>query len=152
MPLNSGPGLAVAAGLAEAGAAPPPQAPPSDDEKIVGRHSFVINRPVGGPTALMASGPLIGNGDVGVMQSGPADALIFYIGKNGISESLIAALNKSLSDHELIKVKFIDFKDEKKSFIEMLLAQTGSVLVSITGNVAVLFRRNEDPERQRIVI
>jgi RNA-binding protein len=77
---------------------------------------------------------------------------VIYIGKNGISESLIAALNKSLSDHELIKIKFIDFKDEKKSLIETLIAQTGSVLVSITGNVAVLFRQNEDPVRQRIVI
>jgi hypothetical protein len=30
----------------------------------------------------MASGPLLGNGDVGVMQSGAADCLLFYIGKN----------------------------------------------------------------------
>jgi len=77
---------------------------------------------------------------------------VVYIGKNGVSESLIAACDKSLFDHELIKVKFIGFKDEKKSFIEMLIARTGSLLISITGNVAVLFRRNEDPERQRIVI
>ena len=30
----------------------------------------------------MASGPLVGNGDVGVMQYGPAENLIFSIGKN----------------------------------------------------------------------
>jgi len=46
----------------------------SDGEPIVGRHSFVINGPAGGAS--------MGNGDVGVMLSGPADALTFYIGKN----------------------------------------------------------------------
>jgi hypothetical protein len=49
---------------------------------IVSRHAIVLDRPMGGPTSKMASGPLLGNGDVGVMQSGPADRLIFYIGKN----------------------------------------------------------------------
>jgi hypothetical protein len=50
--------------------------------EIVARHSIVLNAPVGGPTQYMARGPLLGNGDVGVMQSGPADELIYYIGKN----------------------------------------------------------------------
>jgi len=59
-----------------------PETPPPDGGQIVGRHSFDIDRPAGGPTPKMAGGPLIGNGDVGVMQSGPADALIFYLGKN----------------------------------------------------------------------
>ena len=50
--------------------------------RIVGSHSITLNAPVGGPTKFMPSGPLLGNGDVGVMQSGPAEQLIFYIGKN----------------------------------------------------------------------
>jgi hypothetical protein len=54
---------------------------PSGTE-IVARHSIVLNAPAGEPTNLMAAGPLLGNGDVGVMQSGPADQLTYYIGKN----------------------------------------------------------------------
>lgn len=77
---------------------------------------------------------------------------VIYIGKNGVSESLIAACDKSLFDHELIKVKFIGFKDEKRELLESIEVQTGAELVSLIGNVAVLFRQNEDPERQRIVI
>ncbi len=50
--------------------------------EIVARHSIVLNAPAGGPTNLMPAGPLLGNGDVGVMQSGPADQLTYYIGKN----------------------------------------------------------------------
>ena len=53
-----------------------------DGEPIIGRQSFVINGPAGGPSGAMAGGPLMGNGDVGVMLSGPAEELIFYIGKN----------------------------------------------------------------------
>ena len=66
----------------------------SEGEPVVGRHSFVINEPVGGPTGAMAGGPLMGNGDVGVMLSGHADELTFYIGKNDswgrISQSVMA--------------------------------------------------------------
>ena len=48
----------------------------SDGEPIVGRHSFVINGPAGGASGGMAGGPLMGNGDVGVMLSGPADDVL----------------------------------------------------------------------------
>jgi Concanavalin A-like lectin/glucanases superfamily/Glycosyl hydrolase family 65 central catalytic domain len=50
--------------------------------EIVARHAITLNAPVGEPTSFMPRGPLLGNGDVGVMQSGPAEQLVFYIGKN----------------------------------------------------------------------
>jgi hypothetical protein len=50
--------------------------------EIVARHSITLDAPVGEPTQFMARGPLLGNGDVGVMQSGPAEQLTFSIGKN----------------------------------------------------------------------
>lgn len=55
---------------------------PTTGAEIAARHSIVLNAPAGEPTKLMARGPLLGNGDLGVMQSGPADGLTFYIGKN----------------------------------------------------------------------
>ena len=50
--------------------------------EFVARHAITLNAPAGAPTQYMPSGPLLGNGDVGVMQSGPAEQLIYYIGKN----------------------------------------------------------------------
>lgn len=50
--------------------------------EIVEKHAITLNAPVGEPTQFMPRGPLLGNGDVGVMQSGPAEQLIYYIGKN----------------------------------------------------------------------
>ncbi|MCX5670843.1 MAG: hypothetical protein NTU94_05925, partial [Planctomycetota bacterium] len=62
--------------------AQPSETPSPEGAQIVGKHAIVMNAPVGGPSTGMAKGPLIGNGDLGVMQSGPAEHVIFYIGKN----------------------------------------------------------------------
>jgi RNA-binding protein len=77
---------------------------------------------------------------------------VIYIGKHGVSDAIMAALDKALCDHELIKIKFIDFKDEKNSLIGSVVAMTGSELVSMIGNTAVLFRQNTDPGKRRIAL
>ena len=56
--------------------------PSNAGKEIVARHAITLNAPAGEPTGGMPSGPLLGNGDVGVMKSGPAEQLIYYIGKN----------------------------------------------------------------------
>jgi RNA-binding protein len=72
------------------------------------------------------------------------------VGKHGLSEPFIKSLDEELTRHELVKVKFAEFKEEKKELAPQLANRTGAHLVTLVGNVAVLFRRNADPERQRI--
>jgi|SRR5215831_6023956 len=62
------------------------------------------------------------------------------IGKDGLSPQFLAALDADLSQHELVKVKFDDFKDRKKELAPQLAEKTGSHLVTRVGNVVVLFR------------
>jgi RNA-binding protein len=62
------------------------------------------------------------------------------IGKDGLSPQFLAALNEALNHHELIKVKFGQFKEEKKELSPKLADLTGSHLITRVGNVAVLFR------------
>jgi len=76
---------------------------------------------------------------------------IVFIGHNGITDGVIEATDKALTAHELIKVKFIDFKDEKKSIIQNLSEETNSTCINIIGNIAILFRQNEDIRKRRIV-
>ncbi|MFZ4396845.1 MAG: glycosyl hydrolase family 95 catalytic domain-containing protein [Kiritimatiellia bacterium] len=46
-------------------------------------HTIVFTRPAGNvPTGYMVDGPLLGNGDIGVVVAGPPEQLRFYIGKN----------------------------------------------------------------------
>jgi RNA-binding protein len=62
------------------------------------------------------------------------------IGKEGLSPQFLAALDDALKHHELVKVKFDDFKEQKKELAPQLAEKTASHLVTRLGNVAVLFR------------
>ena len=75
---------------------------------------------------------------------------VVRVGHAGLSEAFLASLNKALDDHELVKVKFSDFKDQKKELAPKLAELTGSYLVMRVGNVAVLYRQQTDPARQKI--
>jgi RNA-binding protein len=62
------------------------------------------------------------------------------IGREGISPRFLAALDDALKHHELIKVKFEDFKEQKKELSLQLAERSGSHLVTRVGNVVVLYR------------
>jgi len=74
------------------------------------------------------------------------------VGRNGITDSLIEAVGKALDDHELIKIKFIEFKDEKKELVEEIVGRTASGLVALIGNIAIVFKQNKDVKKRRIVV
>ncbi|MGD0812122.1 MAG: YhbY family RNA-binding protein [Verrucomicrobiota bacterium] len=62
------------------------------------------------------------------------------VGKEGLSPQFLAAVDDALKHHELVKVKFDEFKEQKKELAPQLAEKTGSRLVTRVGNVAVLFR------------
>jgi RNA-binding protein len=62
------------------------------------------------------------------------------VGHDGLSAPFLAELDAALARHELVKVKFSDFKTEKKTLAPQLAEKTGSELIMRVGNVAVLFR------------
>ncbi len=79
---------------------------------------------------------------------------VLLIGQKGISESLSEALEEALESHELIKVKFIDFKEkeQKKEIIAELEKANACEMVGMTGHIAIFFRQNRDPEKRKITI
>ncbi|MBC8075959.1 MAG: ribosome assembly RNA-binding protein YhbY [Chloroflexales bacterium] len=72
------------------------------------------------------------------------------IGKAGLTNSVINAIDQALEAHELIKVKFLDFREEKQALSDEIVGATGSTLVSLIGNIAILYRPN--PELKRLVL
>jgi RNA-binding protein len=62
------------------------------------------------------------------------------VGKEGLSPKFLAALDDALKRHELIKVKFGQFKEEKKELTPQLAEKSGSHLITRVGNVVVLYR------------
>ena len=62
------------------------------------------------------------------------------VGKAGLSEGFIKTVDAALAQHELVKIKFSDFKEQKKELAPLLAEKTASHLVMRVGNVMVLHR------------
>ena len=66
---------------------------------------------------------------------------VVQVGKEGVSKELIAAVDRALLDHELIKVKLpAEGAVEKKIMAARLASQTASEVAQIIGRVLVLYR------------
>lgn len=74
------------------------------------------------------------------------------VGKQGLSDGFIKSLNEELSRHELVKIKFAEFKEQRKELAPQLAERTQSHLVTLLGNVVVLYRENPEPEKRKIVL
>ena len=73
---------------------------------------------------------------------------MFKVGKAGLSDGFVNGLSNALSSHELIKVKFAEFKEDKHELAPELAEKTSSHLIMRVGNVAVYFRpRPENGQR-----
>ena len=77
---------------------------------------------------------------------------VLHLGKAGLTDAFLASIEQALNDHELIKIKFAAFKDERKSLTAEMAARTNSEVVWIIGHVAVLYRPQADPARRHIVL
>lgn len=69
---------------------------------------------------------------------------IVMVGKNGITDEVVSALNEALEIHELVKVRFQAFKKEAKELSNELESKTDSELVCVTGFTAVYFKYNPE--------
>ncbi len=71
---------------------------------------------------------------------------IVTIAGNGLSEGVIAELNRALDDHELIKVKLaITERDERKEMVQELVQLPNVELIQEIGKVVLLYRANKKP-------
>jgi RNA-binding protein len=77
---------------------------------------------------------------------------LVIIGRNGINQQVIGSVDLALKDHELIKVKFGEFKDTKKEISAEIAQATKSELIGIIGNIAIFYRQHAEPEKRKIKI
>ncbi len=69
---------------------------------------------------------------------------VVHIGKFGVTPESLAYIDKALTDHQLIKVKFLGFKETRKELSEEIAGATSSTLVDVIGNVAIFYRENAE--------
>ena len=68
---------------------------------------------------------------------------VLKVGHGGVTPAFLASLDAALNTHELVKIRFTDFKEEKKTLAPLIAERTGSELIARVGNVAVFFRPRE---------
>jgi RNA-binding protein len=75
---------------------------------------------------------------------------LVQIGKEGLSEGVIHAIDDALEAHELIKVKIAAERDERAQFVPAIEERAGCECVGTVGRMAILFRQHPDPEKRKI--
>ena len=65
---------------------------------------------------------------------------------------VIQSVNNGLLCHELIKVRFISFKEkeQKEALAAELAAETDSMRIGMIGHTVILCKQQPDPKKRRI--
>ncbi len=72
-------------------------------------------------------------------------APVVQIGKGGLDDGLVAAVEQALADHELIKIKVGEAAGvDRHTAAEELAAKTKSEVAQVLGNIVVLYRADPD--------
>lgn len=79
---------------------------------------------------------------------------VVFVGQKGVTPALIASADEAFQRHELIKVKFIDFKEkeQKKEIAAVIENKTDSQLAGMIGHIAIFYKQHPDPDKRKIVI
>jgi RNA-binding protein len=72
------------------------------------------------------------------------------IGRNGVNQATIANIDKTLTDHELIKIKYLEHKTERKTLTAKIAKETHSHIIDEIGNTATLYRMSPDHSKRSI--
>ncbi len=72
---------------------------------------------------------------------------VVTVAGNGLSEAVVAEIDRALSQHELIKVKLaVGGREAKSSVADEICKRTGAKLVQSIGNILLLVRRTAQPD------
>jgi RNA-binding protein len=73
-----------------------------------------------------------------------------HIGQQGLTPSMVSALDDALRTRELVKVKLGNKDDVKpKDIANSLALATNSAVIQVIGRTATLFRENPEIEKKR---
>ncbi len=70
------------------------------------------------------------------------------IGRNGLSSAFLKSADEALAHHELVKIRFDEFKEQKKELTAQLANVTSSLVVMRVGHIVVLYRQQPDAARR----
>lgn len=71
---------------------------------------------------------------------------IVTVAGNGLSETVLAELNRALDDHELIKVKIVGDREERAEVSDAIAALPDTHIVQKIGGIVLLYRPAREPD------
>ena len=74
---------------------------------------------------------------------------VVIVGGAGVTEGVVQKIADSLKAHELLKVKFNEFKDEKIELSNDIAQKCDATLVRVIGNVAIFYKEAEKEEDRK---
>jgi len=79
---------------------------------------------------------------------------VVFVGQKGITGALIKSTDEAFRRHELIKVKFIDFKEkeQKKTIAATIENRANCQMAGLIGHIAIFYKQHSDPEKRKIVL
>jgi RNA-binding protein len=73
---------------------------------------------------------------------------IVQVGKGGLDDSVVAAVDRALADHELVKVRIGNGAEvDRHAAAGELAERTKSEVAQVLGNVVLLFRANAEDSK-----
>ncbi|MBM7063060.1 ribosome assembly RNA-binding protein YhbY [Pseudomonas sp. UL073] len=73
---------------------------------------------------------------------------VLIVAENGLTEGVLAELERALNDHELIKVQLrLPEREDRQGAIAELCSVSRAELVQTIGKMALLYRKNPKPNR-----
>lgn len=77
---------------------------------------------------------------------------LVIVGGNGVTPTLKDKVLECLNAHELIKVKFNEFQDEKFDLTNQIVDYCNATLVRVIGNIAIMYKQSDIIEKRKIFI
>lgn len=75
---------------------------------------------------------------------------VVTIGKDGLAESVISELGRSLLKHELIKIKVLEGdRDQRTSLLEQICLSLNTAPIKQIGKILIIYRINPDKKTSR---
>lgn len=74
---------------------------------------------------------------------------VLIVSDNGLTEGVLAELDRALNDHELIKIQLrLAERDDRQAVIEEICRIARCELVQTIGKMALVLRKNPKPNKQ----
>ncbi|MDX1661705.1 MAG: ribosome assembly RNA-binding protein YhbY [Gemmatimonadota bacterium] len=75
---------------------------------------------------------------------------VVHVGREGVSEGVIAAVDEALAAHELIKVRLPGHRDERPGTAEEIAEAVDAAIAGMIGRIAILYRPGPDSDQREI--